>query len=143
MVRGITGARQMLAVTQAELLSKLKEKLSGYKEYLVGLHLGSNRTRAKRIKDDGDAARTTTKDTATTVEDEDGQNKKTAITTANVTVTEQQQQHESQLSTVRQLDVFQKKLESHADSLNFEQLKATRAMTCAVPPSRRYCPRAG
>ncbi|KAF9938510.1 hypothetical protein BGZ67_010737 [Mortierella alpina] len=128
MVRGITGARQTLAISQAELLDKLKEKLSGYKEYLVGLHLGSNRTRVKRIRDNDDAAKTT-KDTATTVEDEDGQNKKSAIAITTATTTEQQQQHEPQLSTVRQLDAFQKKLESHADSLNFEQLKATRAMT--------------
>ncbi|KAF9556111.1 hypothetical protein EC968_008437 [Mortierella alpina] len=132
MVRGITGARQTLAISQAELLCKLKEKLSAYKKYLVGLHLGSNRARVKRIKNDDDSLKTT-KDTATTVEDEDGQNKKSGITpTATATATaeqQQQQQHEPQLSTVRQLDAFQKKLEAHADSLNFEQLKATRAMT--------------
>ncbi|KAF9956894.1 hypothetical protein BGZ72_002365 [Mortierella alpina] len=129
MVRGITSARQTLAVSQAELLGKLKEKLSGYKEYLVGLHLGSNRTRVKRVKDDEDAGKTT-KGTVTTVEDEDGQNKKSATTaTTMTTTTTEQQQQEPQLSTVRQLDAFQKKLESHADSLNFEQLKATRAMT--------------
>ncbi|KAF9187488.1 hypothetical protein BGZ51_001272 [Haplosporangium sp. Z 767] len=120
MVRGITGARQTLAVSQTELLSKLKEKLVGYKEYLLGLHLGSNRGPVKTIKD-----------TKTTVEDEEeqgvGSKKSTTITTTKTTSTTTSAS--SNQSTVKQLDAFSKKLESHANNLNFEQLKATRAVT--------------
>ncbi|KAG0250140.1 hypothetical protein BG011_008637 [Mortierella polycephala] len=122
MVRGITGARQTLAVSQTELLSKLKEKLVGYKEYLLGLHLGSNRGPVKKIKD-----------TKTTVEDEEeqgvGSKKSTTITTTTTTATATATSASSNQSTVKQLDAFSKKLESHANNLNFEQLKATRAMT--------------
>ncbi|KAG0324871.1 hypothetical protein BGZ99_001337 [Dissophora globulifera] len=120
MVRGITGARQKLAVTQAELLSKLKESLSSYKAYLLDLGLGSNRTLSvKRIKN-----------TTTTVEDEEeeivsdlGKTTTTTTMTKDATVAMKQQ------ATIKQLDAFSQKLETHAHNLTFEQLKATRAMT--------------
>ncbi|KAG0202723.1 hypothetical protein BGX28_004857 [Mortierella sp. GBA30] len=120
MVRGITGARQTLAISQKELLGKLKEKLTGYREYLMSLHLGSNRTPIKQIKDDA------AKDTKTTVEDEDEDEEDKKSTVVTTTAAKDRNLH---LSTVKQLDAFQTKLESHAESLNFEQLKATRAMT--------------
>lgn len=141
MVRGITGARQSLAVSQAEILIKLKEKLLGYKEYLVGLHLGSNRAPvAKKIEDSKDASGTTTdKDgdsttnKKTTIEDvdEDGTPKAVVVNTTTTTTTTTKSTTPSgppYISTVKQLDAFSQKLESHSNQLNFEQLKATRAM---------------
>ncbi|KAG0281809.1 hypothetical protein BGZ95_009746 [Linnemannia exigua] len=143
MVRGITGARQSLAVSQTEILNKLKEKLLGYKEYLVGLHLGSNRAPAKKIGDSKDVAvivadkngMTTTANKKTTIEDVDEQDGtiKTAIKTTTTTTTTSSSTTATiaapYISTVKQLDAFSQKLESHANNLNFEQLKATRAMT--------------
>ncbi|KAF9151348.1 hypothetical protein BG015_006802 [Linnemannia schmuckeri] len=140
MVRGITGARQSLAVLQTEILSKLKEKLLGYKEYLVGLHLGSNRAPVvKKIEDSKDAASATDKDgesttsKKTTIEDvdEDGTTKaviKTTTTTTTATAKSSSVAGAPYMSTVKQLDAFSQKLESHSNQLNFEQLKATRAM---------------
>ncbi|KAI7821715.1 peroxisomal membrane anchor protein conserved region-domain-containing protein [Gamsiella multidivaricata] len=120
MVRGITSARQKLAVSQTELLSKLKERLSGYREYLQGLHLGSNRVPVKKIKD-----------TKTTVEEEEDETG--SITNKTLTVSTETSIATKPLttnpSTVKQLDGFSKKLETHANSMNFEQLKATRATT--------------
>ncbi|KAF8979561.1 hypothetical protein BGZ46_005269 [Entomortierella lignicola] len=123
MVRGITSARQKLAVSQAELLSILKERFTGYKEYLLALHLGSNNPPMKRIKD-----------TKTTVEEVEeliaegakgiNDNKTSTSITTITTATKA-----SNPSTVKQLDAFSKKLEAHANNLNFEELKATRAVT--------------
>lgn len=125
MVRGITGARQTLAVSQTDLLSKLKETLLGYKEYLLSLHLGSNRAPVKKLKD--------TKDTKTIVEDEEDESElgdaKNTAATKSTEETAAQTTAATYQSTVKQLDVFSKKLEAHANNLNFEQLKATRAMT--------------
>ncbi|KAG0376861.1 hypothetical protein BGX24_007119 [Mortierella sp. AD032] len=96
MVRGITGARQSLAVSQTEILNKLKEKLLGYKEYLVGLHLGSNRAPAKKIEDskdvvaDKDGLTTTNSDKKTTIEEvdeQDGTTKAVIKTTTTTTIT--------------------------------------------------------
>ncbi|KAF9106804.1 hypothetical protein BGX27_009020 [Mortierella sp. AM989] len=127
MVRGITNARQKLAVSQAELLGMLKERFLGYKEYLLGLHLGNNSPPVKKVKD-----------TKTTIEEideligaattdgadmKDTEKKTTSVTTVTKTTPS------SNLSTVKQLDAFSKKLETHANNLNFEELKATRAMT--------------
>ncbi|KAG0002107.1 hypothetical protein BGZ65_002921 [Modicella reniformis] len=125
MIRGITGARQTLAFSQKELLSRLKEKLLGYKEYLSSLHLGSNRAPVKQIKD-----------TKSTVEDEEA-DEATTTTTTTTTATATAAAAAAQVkataatyqSTVKQLDMFSKKLEAHANNLNFEQLKATRATT--------------
>ncbi|KAG0298492.1 hypothetical protein BGZ97_004041 [Linnemannia gamsii] len=137
MVRGITGARQSLAVSQTEILSKLKEKLLGYKEYLVGLHLGSNRAAVKKIEDstkdttDKDEKSTTNKRTTIEDVDEDGTTKaviKTTTTTTTTTSKSSTGSATSYMSTVKQLDAFSQKLESYSDQLNFEQLKATRAM---------------
>ncbi|KAG0300204.1 hypothetical protein BGZ98_009365 [Dissophora globulifera] len=120
MVRGITGARQKLAVTQAELLSKLKESLSSYKSYLLDLGLGSNRTLSvKRIKN-----------TTTTVEDEEEEiGSDLGKTTTTTTMTKDATVAMKQQATIKQLDAFSQKLETHAHNLTFEQLKATRAMT--------------
>ncbi|KAF8935229.1 hypothetical protein BGZ58_005147 [Dissophora ornata] len=125
MVRGITGARQSLAISQTDLLSKLKEKLLGYREYLLGLRLGSNRAPVKKIKD-----------TKTTIEEEEegagpNDDNKTITTTTTTTTTSSTASEvtTTHQTTVKQLDEFSKKLESHAHNLNFEQLKATRAMT--------------
>ncbi|KAF9329745.1 hypothetical protein BG006_007230 [Podila minutissima] len=73
MVRGITGARRSLVGSQIELLAKLKERLTSYKDYLLGLNLGSNHRRPtiKQLKDADEK-----KDTKTTVEDEDEDLKK-------------------------------------------------------------------
>ncbi|KAG9073118.1 hypothetical protein KI688_000905 [Linnemannia hyalina] len=140
MIRGITGARQSLAVSQTEILSKLKEKLLDYKEYLVGLHLGSNRAPVvKKIEDSKDASGTITdKDEnsntskKTTIEDveEDGTSKAVIKTTTTTTTTTKSTTASGApyVSTVKQLDAFSQKLESHSNQLNFEQLKATRAM---------------
>lgn len=103
-----------MAVSQTDLLIRLKDKLLGYKEYLVSLHLGSNRSPVKKIKD--------SKDTRTTVEDEEDESKSTEESALQTTAITYQ-------STVKQLDVFSKKLEARANSLNFEELKAARAMT--------------
>jgi len=124
MVRGITGARQSLTISQTDLLSKLKEKLLGYREYLLGLHLGSNRAHVKKVKD-----------IKTTVEEEEvtgpNDDKKTTTTTTKTTTTSSTASavETTHQTTVKQLDDFSRKLESHAHNLNFEQLKATRAMT--------------
>lgn len=127
-VRGITGARQTLAVSQTDLLSKLKEKLLGYKDYLQSLNLGSNRAPIKKkIKD--------TKTVVEEVEDEselNGGAKKTTTTTTTTTVATQEAATKTTAtyqSTVKQLDAFSEKLKAHANSLNFEELKATRAVT--------------
>lgn len=140
MVRGITGARQSLAVSQTEILSKLKEKLLGYKEYLVGLHLGSNRAPViKKIEDskdasgtitDKDGASTTSKKTTIEDVDEDGTPKAVIKSTTTTTTTTKSTTASGvpYVSTVKQLDAFSQKLESHSNQLNFEQLKATRAM---------------
>ncbi|KAK3827319.1 MAG: peroxisomal membrane anchor protein conserved region-domain-containing protein [Linnemannia gamsii] len=142
MVRGITGARQSLAVSQTEILNKLKEKLLGYKEYLVGLHLGSNRAPAKKIEDskdvvaDKDGMTTTNSDKKTTIEEvdeQDGTTKAVIKTTTTTTFTSSSTSSTAAtaapyISTVKQLDAFSQKLESHSNHLNFEQLKATRAM---------------
>ncbi|KAF9364109.1 hypothetical protein BGX34_002476 [Mortierella sp. NVP85] len=125
-VRGITGARQTLAVSQTDLLSKLKEKLLGYKEYLQSLNLGSNRAPVKKIKD--------TKTVVEEVEDEsepNGLKKSTTTTTTTTTVvaTKDAKTTAPYQSTVKQLDAFSEKLKTHANSLNFEELKATRAVT--------------
>ncbi|KAF9377675.1 hypothetical protein CPB97_010015 [Podila verticillata] len=130
MVRGITGARRSLVGSQTELLAKLKERLSSYKDYLLGLNLGSNHRRPIiKIKDVDEK-----KDTKTTVEDEDDDLKKpakvttttttTTTTTATATTTVPTYQ-----STIKQLDNFSKTLEDRAKEMSFEQLKATRAMT--------------
>ncbi|KAF9907702.1 hypothetical protein BX616_000351 [Lobosporangium transversale] len=123
MVRGITNARQKLAISQTELLSKLKEKLQGYKGYLLGLQLGSNRftPNVKKIKD----TKTTVEDEEHEVESKDGDKR---VTTTSVTTTTTLKAAAIP-STVKQLDTFSQKLEAHANSLNFEQLKATRAVT--------------
>ncbi|KAG0286242.1 hypothetical protein BGZ96_009608 [Linnemannia gamsii] len=138
MVRGITGARQSLAISQTEILSKLKEKLLGYKEYLVGLHLGSNRAPVKKIDDstkettDNDGKSTISKKTTIEDVDEDGTTKAIIKTTTTTTTTSSSKTSTGSavpyVSTVKQLDAFSQKLESHANQLNFEQLKATRAM---------------
>ncbi|KAF9908047.1 hypothetical protein EC991_010291 [Linnemannia zychae] len=138
MVRGITGARQSLAVSQTEILNKLKEKLLGYKEYLVGLHLGSNRApsfkKIEELKDGADKDTKTTSSKKTTVEDVDeldGTSKaviKTTTTTTTTTSSKSSTSSAPYTSTVKQLDAFSQKLESHANQLNFEQLKETRAM---------------
>ncbi|KAF9129566.1 hypothetical protein BGW39_004039 [Mortierella sp. 14UC] len=138
MVRGITGARQSLAVSQTEILNKLKERLLGYKEYLVGLHLGSNRAPSvKKIEDSKDGTDKdgkTTSSTKTTIEDvdeQDGSTKaviKTTTTTTTTTSSKSSTSAAPYTSTVKQLDAFSQKLESHANQLNFEQLKATRAI---------------
>lgn len=138
MVRGITGARQSLAVSQTEILSKLKEKLLGYKEYLVALHLGSNRAPVKKIEDstedttDNDRKSNTSKKTTIEDVDEDGTTKAVIKTTTTTTVTSSSKSSTgsavSYVSTVKQLDAFSQKLESHSNQVNFEQLKATRAM---------------
>lgn len=129
MVRGITGARQTLAVSQTDLLSKLKEKLLGYKEYLQSLNLGSNRAPVKKIKD--------TKTVVEEVEDEsepNGLKKSTTTTTTTTTTVVATKEAATKTtapyqSTVKQLDAFSEKLKAHANSLNFEELKATRAVT--------------
>ncbi|KAF9550130.1 hypothetical protein EC957_001616 [Mortierella hygrophila] len=140
MIRGITGARQSLAVSQTEILSKLKEKLLDYKEYLVGLHLGSNRAPVvKKIEDSKDASGTitdkddnSTTSKKTTIEDveEDGTSKAVIKTTTTTTTTTKSTKASGApyVSTVKQLDAFSQKLESHSNQLNFEQLKATRAV---------------
>ncbi|KAF9140344.1 hypothetical protein BGX30_006656 [Mortierella sp. GBA39] len=140
MIRGITGARQSLAVSQTEILSKLKEKLLDYKEYLVGLHLGSNRAPVvKKIEDSKDVSGTITDEDKnsttskkTTIEDveEDGTSKAIIKTTTTTTTTTKSTTASGApyVSTVKQLDAFSQKLESHSNQLNFEQLKATRAM---------------
>ncbi|KAF9356305.1 hypothetical protein BGX26_005453 [Mortierella sp. AD094] len=127
MVRGITGARQKLAVSQAELLNMLKDRFLGYKEYLLSLHLGSNNPPVKKIKD--------TKTTIEEVEElvgtgskGDAEKKATEKKTTSVTTTATATSSPNP-STVKQLDAFSKKLESHANNLNFEELKATRAVT--------------
>jgi len=127
MIRGITGARQSLVGSQTELLSKLKEKLKGYKDYLLGMHLGSNRfTTTKSLKETSGST-LAIKDTKTTVEDEDAQEgEKTVAKVSKEVATPAQVQYQS---TVKQLDAFSKTLESHAGKMSFEQLKATRAMT--------------
>ncbi|KAF9101264.1 hypothetical protein BGX29_005839 [Mortierella sp. GBA35] len=139
MVRGITGARQSLAVSQTEILSKLKEKLLGYKDYLVGLHLGSNRA-PKKVDDNKDSTdkddNKTTTSKKTTIEDvnEDGTTKAVIKTTTTTTTSSTSPKSSSTtttpayVSTVKQLDAFSQKLEAHSNQLNFEQLKATRAM---------------
>ncbi|KAI1300087.1 hypothetical protein EDD11_006332 [Mortierella claussenii] len=123
MVRGITGARQKLAVSQTELLAKLKERLTGYKAYLLNLHLGSNRVPVVK----------TIKDTKTTVEEEaeetEAKVKETTIVTTPSAATTTATSTTTYQSTVRQLDAFSKKLGTHANNLSFEELKATRAMT--------------
>ncbi|KAF9310876.1 hypothetical protein BG003_008027 [Podila horticola] len=127
MVRGITGARRSLIGSQTELLAKLKERLSSYKDYLLGLNLGSNHRRPiiKQIKDVDEK-----KDTKTTVEDEDDDLKKpsTTVTTTTTTTTATTTVPTYQ-STIKQLDNFSKTLEDRAKEMSFEQLKATRAMT--------------
>ncbi|KAG0040672.1 hypothetical protein BGZ82_000093, partial [Podila clonocystis] len=125
MVRGITGARRSLVGSQTELLAKLKERLTSYKDYLLSLNLGSNHRRptVKQIKDVDEK-----KDTKTTVEDEDEDLKKpsTTVTTTTTTTTTTVPTYQS---TIKQLDNFSKTLEDRAKEMNFEQLKATRAMT--------------
>ncbi|KAF9340220.1 hypothetical protein BGZ91_003005 [Linnemannia elongata] len=137
MVRGITGARQSLAISQTEILSKLKEKLLGYKEYLVGLHLGSNRAPViKKIEDSKDASGTitdkdgtSTTSKKTTIEDVDEDGTPKAVIKTTTTMTKSTTASGvPYVSTVKQLDAFSQKLESHSNQLNFEQLKATRAM---------------
>ncbi|KAG0353053.1 hypothetical protein BG005_007602 [Podila minutissima] len=123
MVRGITGARRSLVGSQTELLAKLKERLTSYKDYLLGLNLGSNHRRPtiKQLKDADEK-----KDTKTTVEDEDEDLKKPSkVTTATTTTTTVP----TYQSTIKQLDNFSKTLEDRAKEMSFEQLKATRAMT--------------
>lgn len=127
MVRGITGARRSLVGSQTELLAKLKERLSSYKDYLLGLNLGSNHRRPiLKIKDVDEK-----KDTKTTVEDEDDDLKKpakvtTTTTTTNTTSTTTVPTYQS---TIKQFDNFSKTLEDRAKEMSFEQLKATRAVT--------------
>ncbi|KAF9434570.1 hypothetical protein BGZ76_007798, partial [Entomortierella beljakovae] len=132
MVRGITGARQKLAVSQTELLSSLKEKLLGYKEHLLSLHLGSNRRPpVKKIKD----TKTVLEEVDELTKDESkGEVEKestteTKTTTTTTTTTTVAKSAPSNLSTVKQLDEFSDKLEKHSNNLNFEELKATRAVT--------------
>ncbi|KAF9921457.1 hypothetical protein FBU30_008482 [Linnemannia zychae] len=138
MVRGITSARQSLATSQTEILSKLREKLMGYKNYLLSLHLGSNRALIRKAEDSEDTLATTEKDTKavtskkTTIEDvdENGNTKaiiKTTTTTTTTTSSATKSSATSYASTVKQLDAFSQKLETHSDQLNFERLKATRA----------------
>ncbi|KAG0055405.1 hypothetical protein BGZ83_008678 [Gryganskiella cystojenkinii] len=131
MIRGITGARQSLVGSQAEIFNKLKDKIRVYKDYLLGMQLGSNRfTPVKKVTESG----TVVKDTKTTVEDEDTvESEKSVIkTTTTLTTTTKAATVPGQSpyqSTVKQLDAFSKTLETHASKMNFEQLKATRAMT--------------
>ncbi|KAF9028974.1 hypothetical protein BGZ52_004097 [Haplosporangium bisporale] len=131
MVRGITGARRSLVGSQTELLAKFKERLSSYKDYLLGLNLGSNHRRPIiKIKDVDEK-----KDTKTTVEDEDDDLKKpgkvttTTTTTATTTTATTTTTVPTYQSTIKQLDNFSKTLEGRAKEMSFEQLKATRAMT--------------
>ncbi|KAG0082804.1 hypothetical protein BGZ93_007108 [Podila epicladia] len=125
MVRGITGARRSLVGSQTELLAKLKERLTSYKDYLLGLNLGSNHRRPtiKQLKDVDEK-----KDTKTTVEDEDDDLKKSSKATTTITTTTTTTVPTYQ-STIKQLDNFSKTLEDRAKEMSFEQLKATRAMT--------------
>ncbi|GJJ71624.1 peroxin-14 [Entomortierella parvispora] len=127
MIRGITGARQSLAGSQTELLSKLKEKLKGYKDYLLGMHLGSNRfAPANNLKEETSGTTLAVKDTKTTVEDEDAVQGEKTVAVVKATTPSAQAQYQS---TVKQLDAFSKTLENHAGKMSFEQLKATRAVT--------------
>jgi hypothetical protein len=130
MIRGITGVRQSLIGSQTELLSRLKEKLQGYKEFLSGMHLGSNRFTPINKVVETTASLSTVKDTKSTVEDEDSSESEGVVPKSNSTLATSvisAQGHYQ--STVKQLDAFSKTLESHASKMNFEQLKATRAMT--------------
>lgn len=122
-VRGITGARQSLAVSQTDLLAKLRERLQGYKDYLLSLHLGSHhRAPVKRIKD------TTT--TVEEIEDESGSSTdKKDATKSDKETTEPSATAPTYEPTVKQLDAFSKKLEIHVNDMSLEQLKATRAIT--------------
>ncbi|KAG0343926.1 hypothetical protein BG004_004892 [Podila humilis] len=126
MVRGITGARRSLIGSQTELLAKLKERLSSYKDFLLGLNVGSNHRRntttttVQKVADSDDK-----KDKKTTVEDDDDDLKKAKKTTTTTTTTITTANAQS---TIKQLDAFSKILEDRAKEMSFEELKATRAM---------------
>ncbi|KAF9586732.1 hypothetical protein BGW38_006274 [Lunasporangiospora selenospora] len=122
LIRGITNARQTLAVSQTELLSKLKATLAGYKDYFLALNLGSDRATIRRtqnvVKDEKSSP----------VKELEGSKDSTADTevTASTLPANNSVVHPS---TLKQLDSFSKKLETHANQMNFEQLKATRTIT--------------
>ncbi|KAF9418101.1 hypothetical protein BGZ94_009796 [Podila epigama] len=126
MVRGITGARRLLVNSQSDLMTKLKERLKDYKDYLLGLELGSNHRRTVVKKT------IAKKDRQTTVDDddddsEDKEKKSESQVTASTTTTTIVAAPYA--STIKQLDDFASKLESRAKEMSFEELKATRALT--------------
>ncbi|KAF9969327.1 hypothetical protein BGZ73_008348 [Actinomortierella ambigua] len=122
MVRGITNARQTLAVAQTELLKKLKERLSGYSDYLKSLRLGDSQSRRRIQK-----AKEETKKTTIEEVQEDGTPLETKTTTT--VTTSKSAAVETLPSTMEQLDRFSETLERHAKSMTFEELKAVRSLT--------------
>ncbi|KAG0233676.1 hypothetical protein BGW42_007262 [Actinomortierella wolfii] len=124
MVRGITNARQTLAVTQAELLAKLKEKLTGYKDYLKSLRLGDShsRRRIQKAADRADSKKTTVEEVNEDGTVVDTKTSSTTTTTSTTTVV-------TLPSTMEQLDKFSQTLERHAKGMTFEELKAVRSLT--------------